>query len=191
MKGNTMMFSTLLILLLMVIFSSCSSSETYADRKRSKYSNSNNQTRRSKQISTHSEINSPKDAVLLRNSIVATAKEQIGRKYIYGGKNPKGFDCSGFTTYVFDKNGISLADSSKKQAKQGKKRSKSKIQRGDLLFFGKGKVSHVAIVADVGPRLLKVIHSTSSRGVVMEDISSSKYWQGRYLYGRDIVSSHD
>ena len=65
----------------------------------------------------------------------------------------------------------------------------SELQEGDLVFFGtNNKVSHVAIVANVDQNELKVIHSTSSRGVVIDDISSSNYWKKRYLFGRDVMN---
>jgi len=62
------------------------------------------------------------------------------------------------------------------------------LKEGDLVFFGsKRKVSHVAIVASVEKNKIEVIHSTSSRGVVIDNISNSDYWQKRYLFGRDVL----
>ena len=124
-----------------------------------------------------------------RKSNVNTAKKYIGKPYKYGGKKPgSGFDCSGFTAHVFNQNGVNLSGPSYLQAKKGKKKSLRNLKIGDLVFFGRGsKVSHVAIVANVSNDNVEVIHSTSSRGVVIDNISSSKYWQKRYLFGRDII----
>lgn len=182
--------------MILLFAASCSSSKTYADRKRGKYSRTktyaSKKTNRSRAKSkTYSaKANKPTNAVALRTDILNTAKRYIGKKYVYGGKTPSGFDCSGFTAYVYNKNGVVLTGSSRNQAGTGRKKSKNQLQRGDLIFFGKGKVSHVGIVADVGSNMLKVIHATSSRGVVLEDISGSSYWQSRYLFGRDIISGN-
>lgn len=179
--------------MILLFAASCSSSRTYAERKRGKYSRTKTYAKkssRSKSKTYSAKANKPTNAVSLRTDILNTAKRHIGKKYVYGGKTPSGFDCSGFTSYVFNKNGVVLQGSSRTQASNGTKKSKKQLQRGDLIFFGKGKVSHVGIVADVGSNMLKVIHATSSRGVVLEDISDSSYWQSRYLFGRDIISSN-
>lgn len=124
-----------------------------------------------------------------RDMVVQTAKKYIGKPYIYGGKKPSsGFDCSGFTTYVFQQNGIPVNGASHSQARLGKRKSKRELEEGDLVFFGSSnKVSHVGIVASVEADQLNVIHSTSSRGVVIDNISQSDYWQKRYLFGRDVL----
>ena len=166
--------------------SSCSSSRKYSQKssKRSKVE----RTRSTAKVSE--KTNTTKSNSAKRTKIVSTAKKYIGKSYTYGGKKPStGFDCSGFTSNVYKNNGINLSGPSRSQAKQGKSKSMRDLQEGDLVFFGtKNKVSHAAIVANVDHNKLKVIHSTSSRGVVIDDISSSKYWKKRYLFGRDIMN---
>jgi cell wall-associated NlpC family hydrolase len=89
---------------------------------------------------------------------------------------------------VYKENGVALSGPSYNQAKQGRKKSMKELKQGDLVFFGSGrKVSHVAIVANVSRNKIEVIHSTSSRGVVVDDISNSKYWKKRYMFGRDVL----
>lgn len=121
---------------------------------------------------------------------MSTAKKYIGKSYVYGGKKPStGFDCSGFTSHVYKNNGVNVSGPSHLQAKQGRRKNMGELEEGDLVFFGNNKkVSHVAIVAAVDHHRIKVIHSTSSRGVVIDDISSSDYWQKRYLFGRDVLN---
>lgn len=176
------------------MLASCNTSKTYAERKRDKYRSSRSVVKSDRRTSTkttrsHRTRTTKKSSTnSLRASIVATAQQHLGTKYVYGGKKPGGFDCSGFTTHVFQSHGIHLTGASQQQADQGRRTSKSQLQPGDLVFFGRGKVSHVGIVAEAGRGSLTVIHSTSSRGVVMEDISGSEYWQSRYLYGKDILS---
>ncbi len=124
----------------------------------------------------------------LRKDIVHFAKKQLGRKYKYAGRSPKGFDCSGFTYFVMKKFDIHLSPSSRAQAKQGKKKLLKFVEAGDLIFFQKrGRVFHVALVVDNTPEGIKVIHSTS-RGVVIDNISKSKYWKPKIGFARDIVS---
>ncbi|MEM9548625.1 MAG: C40 family peptidase [Bacteroidota bacterium] len=175
----------------MIVFilalTSCSSS-----RKHSYTSSKKTRTERVKKSRTKSVTR--KTASVPNNSkrskIVHTAKKYIGKSYVYGGKKPStGFDCSGFTSHVFKNNGVDISGPSHQQARKGKKKSKDELQQGDLVFFGKdNKVSHVAIVAEVHRNKIEVIHSTSSRGVVIDDISSSDYWQKRYLFGRDVLN---
>ena len=125
----------------------------------------------------------------LRLSVVASAERFIGMKYKWGGKSPKsGFDCSGFTSYVMQENGVNVQGASHHQSKLGKKVSKSKVAPGDLIFFGKGsKVSHVAIVKANNGESLEVIHATSGSGVRVDDINNSNYWNKRYLYARQVI----
>lgn len=68
--------------------------------------------------------------------------------YVLGGTTPSGFDCSGFTSYVFDQLGVTLPRTSEDQFNSGQAVSLDEAQPGDLLFYdalGKGRVSHVAI----------------------------------------------
>jgi len=124
----------------------------------------------------------------LRNSIATYAGRFTGTKYQYGGGTPKGFDCSGLTHYVFDEFNIELPRGSYNQAKIGKRISLNKTKPGDLVFFGKrGKVNHVALVVKNSSAGVEVIHSTSSRGVMKQNISKSTYWKPRILFARDVM----
>ena len=83
----------------------------------------------------------------LRRDVTRYSKRYVGTNYKYAGKTPKGFDCSGFTSYVMKRHDITLSASSRTQATQGRKIPLSRVQPGDLVFFGKrGKVTHVAMV---------------------------------------------
>jgi cell wall-associated NlpC family hydrolase len=126
----------------------------------------------------------------LRNSIEDFAMKQVGVKYKYAGKTPKGFDCSGFTSYVFREFDVDLSPSSKLQAKQGKSVNLKWVKKGDLIFFGSGgKISHVALVVDNKNAGIYVIHSTSSRGVIVENVSKSTYWKKRIMFARNVLGS--
>lgn len=76
--------------------------------------------------------------------LVQKAKEYIGVPYVYGGTTPKGFDCSGFTKYIYALFGITLNRTSSSQLANGYAVSTSELKEGDLVFFG-SNISHVGI----------------------------------------------
>ena len=93
-----------------------------------------------------------------------------GTPYRYGAMSPRGFDCSGFTSYVFKRFGIDLDRSSRGQIFDGVRVKKSDLQPGDLVFFqgrsGRGGVGHVGIVTRVNDdNTFHFIHSACSSGV--------------------------
>lgn len=126
----------------------------------------------------------------LRKDIANHAKKYVGIPYKYAGKTPKtGFDCSGFTSYVFNKFDIEVSPGSKYQAKTGREIPLKKAKPGDLLFFGKGrKVTHVALVTKNTREGIEVVHSTSSRGIMVQNVSKSSYWKPKILFARDVIS---
>ncbi len=83
------------------------------------------------------------------DDIIQTAKRFLGVSYIWGGKTPKGFDCSGFVQTVFRINGVQLPRDSDMQWKIGKYVGKDfkKFKKGDLLFFSSDgkRITHVGI----------------------------------------------
>lgn len=110
----------------------------------------------------------------------------IGTKYVSGGISTNGFDCSGFTMYVFDKIGINLPHQSGSQYQMGTAISRDDIRAGDLVFFntsGKG-VSHVGIYVGEG----KFAHASTSRGVTISSLSDS-YYVKRYVGAKRIMST--
>ncbi len=125
-----------------------------------------------------------------RQKIVDYAKEQIGAEYHYAGTSPKtGFDCSGLTSYVMKEFKINLSPASAEQAKEGVSIPLDKVQPGDLVIFGeKNHIQHVAMVVDRNKTGIYCIHSTTSRGVVIDNITTSSYWKPLTLYARDVIS---
>lgn len=83
------------------------------------------------------------------DAIVSYAANFLGVRYVWGGNTPSGFDCSGFTKYVFAHFGISLQRRASEQATQGTRVSMSDLQPGDLVFFG-NPVYHVGIYVGNG-----------------------------------------
>lgn len=117
-------------------------------------------------------------------SLVTSAKAHMGTPYRYGGTTTSGFDCSGYTQFVFEKEGVSIPRSTDQQYSTGKSVAKSNLQTGDLVFFntsGHG-VSHVGIY--IGSS--KFIHASTSRGVMISSINDPAYWGKRYIGARRV-----
>lgn len=109
--------------------------------------------------------------------VVAYAKKYLGCKYVYGGSSPSGFDCSGFTSYVYSHFGVSLSRTSSGQASNGKKVSKGDLQVGDIVCFSSSskskKIGHVGIYIGGG----KFIHAANSRkGVITSNVTGGGYY---------------
>lgn len=104
------------------------------------------------------------------SSIVETAKNYLGIPYVYGGTTPSGFDCSGFTRYVYAKHGISLPRTSR--AQRAAVKYTNDPQPGDLVFFnvGGGAITHVAIYAGNG----MLVHAAGSH---VQFQTMSTYWK--------------
>lgn len=128
----------------------------------------------------------------VRKDIVAYAARYKGSRYKPAGKKPDtGFDCSGFTSYVYDHFDISLSPAAREQVKQGKSKNIKDAQPGDLIFFRRSSgepIFHVSLVKSNNGKSLWVIHSTTSRGVIEEDILNSTYWKQYIDSARDVVS---
>ena len=75
-------------------------------------------------------------AVISNNAIVAYASNFLGTPYLWGGTSPSGFDCSGYTQYVYAHFGISVGRTTFDQIKDGVQISRDNLQAGDLVFFG-------------------------------------------------------
>ncbi|WP_262173889.1 C40 family peptidase [Saccharococcus sp. Marseille-Q5394] len=117
-------------------------------------------------------------------SLVSTAKAYMGTPYKYAGTTTSGFDCSGYTQFVFKREGVSIPRTTTQQYSTGKSVAKSNLQSGDLVFFntsGNG-VSHVGIY--IGSS--NFIHASTSRGVMISSINDPAYWGKRYIGARRV-----
>lgn len=116
-----------------------------------------------------------------RDEIILFAKQQLGKPYVYAGNTPaSGFDCSGFTSYVFSAYNISLPRRSKDQYDGAKKVKENKVKKGDLVFFDNGSgVNHVGLIVSEQGESPVMIHASTTKGIVITDIKSSSYWNQR------------
>ena len=113
-----------------------------------------------------------------RYSIVKTAEKYLGVRYKFGGMDPKGFDCSGYSSYVYKVNGYLIPHSAQQQFANGRRIGIKKAKPGDLVFFRTSgwKISHVAIyMGDY-----KFIHAPSRGKSVSFDDIRKDYWRKRY-----------
>jgi len=117
-------------------------------------------------------------------TIISFAKQFLGTPYIWGGSSPAGFDCSGFTSYIFSQYGISLPHAADEQFKNGI--PKKEPYPGDLVFFttyAPGP-SHVGIY--IGND--QFIHASSAAGEVCITPLSNPYYSARYLGARSVTN---
>jgi len=112
-----------------------------------------------------------------KNRIVKNAKHYLGGKYVWGGTQPNGFDCSGYVKYLYAQQGIRLPRTAYAQSKVGRYVSKKSLKKGDLLFFLTDKKRHIPIT-HVGMYIGndKFIHAASrKKGIIISSFSKSKY----------------
>ena len=115
-----------------------------------------------------------------RAKLVAFAQSYVGVPYKPGGMDPKGFDCSGFTSYVFEKYNRQLPRIARDQQRSSRKKDMGIAQPGDLIFFSSGSgVNHVGIVVENQDKSIKMVHASTSQGIIITDVQSSTYWSRR------------
>lgn len=108
------------------------------------------------------------------SSIFSTAKRGIGVRYVFGGSSPSGWDCSGFTSWVYRQHGIHLPHSAGAQARMGKRVSRSEARPGDLAYYP----GHVGIYAGNGMIL--------DAGNSAKNTSIRKLWNANWSFYRIV-----
>lgn len=124
----------------------------------------------------------------LRQSILKKAEQLIGVPYKYGGTDTTGFDCSGFTQFLYQSIDIELPHNAHQQSKLGKTIPLKKAKAGDLIYFGKTKAFHAAMIFKNNEGEIELIHCVS-RGVdhqPFEDVNT-QYWLQRVLCVKQFI----
>lgn len=115
------------------------------------------------------------------------ALQFLGYRYVHGGTSPKGFDCSGLTTYVYKQFGYTLNRTCSGQLDNGTPVSMSELQPGDIVIFKKGNSSSRATHVGLYIGNNQFIHaSTAKVGVIINNLSDYYYTTG-FVGGRRIV----
>lgn len=128
-----------------------------------------------------------------RTRVVKTAMRFLGTPYKSGSNNPKkGFDCSGFTSFVFDMEQVKISRSSKEQFQDGVKVTGiEKIKKADLVFFSgsnsKTGIGHVGIVTEADPQkgAFRFIHA--ARNGIVVSASNEPYYAKRFMGARRVL----
>lgn len=131
----------------------------------------------------YTKLKSLKGSDHIGHQLVDSAYQYIGVPYVFGGNTPKGFDCSGFTKYVFSHNGIELPRMADEQYRMGFRVRKNELIPGDLVFFTTYEpgVSHTGIYVGDG----NFISATSSGGIRVDSLKSG-YWSERYIGAKRV-----
>lgn len=160
--------------------------EVKAVENNNNQNNSANEEKNNNQNNDEVEEENTSNSSTKGSDVVAYAKQYLGCKYVMGGTSPSGFDCSGFTSYVYKHFGISLSRTSGAQASNGRKVEKSDLQPGDILIYrdsANSKVGHVGIY--IGGN--QFIHAANPRkGVIITSMSDS-YYTVRYVGARRVL----
>jgi len=168
---------SLCFLTFVLVFSSCGSSKNLVEA-------------RNHRIAPKHATNNSKVMKHNRRKIAEYAQVLENTPYKYAGRDVKGFDCSGFTQYVFTNYGYSIGNTSSEQSAKGRIVALESVKQGDLIFFGTDrKVSHVALVSANENGNIMITHSTTSKGVITQSLSNSSYWMDKYMFAKNILGS--
>ena len=145
--------------------------------------NSNDNNNNANNSSKANDVKSPQKVVVGSGSgtassgdAISTAKQFLGRSYVWGGSNPStGFDCSGLVQWSYKQAGVSLPRTASQQYLATQRISASEARVGDLVFFSYGSgVAHVGIYLGNNTMI-----DAQNKGVVIESLD----WWNQYLVG--------
>ncbi|MDQ0011113.1 cell wall-associated NlpC family hydrolase [Luteibacter jiangsuensis] len=126
----------------------------------------------------------PADAA---NDVLFRAIGLVGTPYRWGGNTPQGgFDCSGLINYIYlTSTGLRLPRTSAEMAALDKpKVDEAELSSGDLVFFGRGHITHVGVYVGKG----RFVHAPNSGGTVRLDDLDGAYWKENFAYGRRVLN---
>jgi cell wall-associated NlpC family hydrolase len=140
-----------------------------------------------KLVKAKPKVNTPKSSKgnTRIDSLIVFAEQYLGDRYRRGGTGSHGFDCSGYTMTVFKHLNIKLPHTSAGQGLIGVPVSAANVQKGDLILFRGGnrrrtRIGHVGIVVSEKGQPVRFIHSSTSEGVRVDNLSAP-YFRNRYV----------
>ncbi len=122
------------------------------------------------------------------DKVIHKALSFKGTRYKYGGTTKSGMDCSGLMFASFKSANVVLPRTSLAQATKGNRVARTKIQKGDLVFFktnGGRRINHVGLVVSKDSRNVKFVHASSSRGVMISSLREG-YWSSAFVQARRL-----
>ncbi len=128
-----------------------------------------------------------------RKDMLNVAKDLVGTKYLWTGEDPKGFDCSGFTMYLYQQIGYNLPHSAQMQSQLGITIPIEDAMPGDLIFFGyrtndSYKAVHAGVVYANNAGVIDLVHCVSGGvNIHQNDNSNNRYWLERALFVKRII----
>jgi murein DD-endopeptidase len=122
----------------------------------------------------------------IRRAIVLEALGQIGRPYVYGGRTPDGFDCSGLVQYVYAQAGVAVPRSTRELLDAAERIDLDEAQPGDLLFyrFGWFGIDHVAVYLGDG----EAVHAPASGRTVIVAPVGNQWWMDRFVEAARLLN---
>lgn len=173
----------LFFLILVLFLVSCGPSKRVTSRtKKRKYN-----TQKPKKVNLPTYKGNP----TLADKVIWTAVTYKGTPYKYGGTTQQGMDCSGLVYTSFKKRNVFIPRTSYQMYNTGYPIKLREVKRGDLLFFkiskSRNKVNHVGLVTSAKNGDIHFIHSTSSRGVIVTSLKSSRYWQNAFVGAKRVL----
>ena len=161
-------------------------SEQYiSDKKIQTTSRSSSSVNRNNSVN-NKKIEPPAEGNITGSDVVNYAKQFVGYRYVYGGASPSGFDCSGFTQYVYKQFGYSLKRVAASQSSDGVGVKKEDLKEGDIICFsnarGSSSIGHVGLYIGGG----KFVHAANSRrGVIISNVDGDGFY---YVCARRILN---
>ncbi|WP_452221764.1 C40 family peptidase [Lacinutrix salivirga] len=182
------MKKTTLILLLLIFVSACKSTKN--KRVVTKKARTSKRVIKAQSKSKTTTTYPTASSHAISDKIIKHAKKFKGTRYKYGGTTKSGMDCSGLIYTAFKKENIIMPRSTTSLKSYGDWVDLKEVREGDLLFFATKKnsrnVNHVGIVTTSRTGKVEFIHASTSRGVIISDLSE-KYWYFAFVQARRVL----